>query len=201
MRISLEHRGSPKWYAYLGIAAVVISYASISISILRSPWFSWTNNALSDLGNTSDPRNLADGVALIFDSSLIISGVLTTIFSILLLRTEHFSWRYGIWTIPLSVASVDLILIGIFNESFGERHYVVSIIFFFVTAVTLLIFAYVSFPLGSPKIGAIALVLGVLCASVWIARWPWSGVAIQETITSLASAVFVVLISLSRIRH
>lgn len=42
-----------KYYPYLGIAAVVISYALIAASILLSPWFSWLNNALSDLGNTS----------------------------------------------------------------------------------------------------------------------------------------------------
>lgn len=190
-----------KWYTYLGIAAVLIAYTCIAVSVLRSPWFSWTNNALSDLGNTSSSRNLRDGVAWIFDSGLVISGILTMAFGILLLREERFSWKYGLWIVPLSVASFDLAMIGVFNESFGEIHSIVSIIFFFVTAIFLLLYSYVSFPLGSPKIGAAALVLGILCAAVWIAKWPWPGVAIQETLTSSASATFVLIIAVSRVRH
>jgi hypothetical membrane protein len=92
-------------------------------------------------------------------------------------------------------------LIGIFNGSFGVVHLIVSEIFFFLTALTLFLYAYVSFPMGTPKTGAIALFLGALSSTVWLARWPWEGVAIQETVTSLAFAIFVVLISARILRQ
>jgi len=189
-----------KSYPFFAVAAVVIAYCSITIAILVSPWFSWFGNALSDLGNTSSVRNISSGAAWIFDSGLILSGMLSTLFSILLSKDERFSWKYLIWTIPLAVASIDLAMIGVFNESFGEIHVIVSVIFFFFTALALLTYSYVSFPIGTPKTGAIALILGILCAVMWVARWPWQGVAIQETVTSLASSVFVATIAMNRIK-
>ena len=56
-----------KRYPLLGILAGVIAYSSIIIAILVSPWFSWLNNALSDLGNTSVQRNITSGSAAVFD--------------------------------------------------------------------------------------------------------------------------------------
>ena len=55
--------------------------------------------------------------------------------------------------------------------------------------------------MGTPRTGAIALVLGILCAAVWVVKWPWSGVAIQETVTSAASAALVILVSMRIIRN
>jgi hypothetical membrane protein len=189
-----------KRYPFFAVAGVVIAYCSIAIAILVSPWFSWFGNALSDLGNTSSARNISSGAAWIFDSGLILSGMLSTLFSIFLAKDARFSWKYLIWTIPLAVASIDLAMIGVFNESFGEVHLIVSVIFFFFTALALLTYSYVSFPIGTPKTGAIALILGILCAVMWVARWPWQGVAIQETVTSLASSVFVTIIAMNRIK-
>lgn len=187
-------------YPILGIAAVVIPYALIATSIALSPWFSWFNNALSDLGNTSNSLNISSGTAYFFDCGLILAGVFAAIFSVLLLRDEHYSWKFVIWGIPLLLGSIDLAMIGIFNESFGVIHLVVSVIFFFLTAVTLLLYSYVSFPMGKPKTGAIALGLGVFCAMIWVARFPWQGVAIQETVTSLSTSAIVLLVAVQKLR-
>ncbi|HXQ92292.1 MAG TPA: DUF998 domain-containing protein [Nitrososphaerales archaeon] len=185
-----------KRYPLLGIVAVVVAYLSITLAILASPWFSWLDNALSDLGNTSVQRNITSGSALVFDGGLIISGVLTIAFAFLLLRDFKFSWKYLIWGIPLTISAIDLSMIGIFNESFGNIHLVVSIIFFFFTALSLFLYSYVSFPMGTPKTGALALFLGVFCCIMWVGRWPWQGVAIQEVTTSAASAAFVIILSI-----
>jgi hypothetical membrane protein len=181
-----------KRYPYFGIAAVVVSYFLIGLSIVMSPWFSWTNNALSDLGNTA--KN-ALGPALVFDIGLTSGGLLALTFIMLHLKDARYHWKYLVWGIPLAFSSVFLTLIGIFNESFGSIHLIVSVGFFFMTTITLLAYSYISYPLGAPRIGAIALILGVFCAIVWIARFPWQGVAIQETVTSVASAIFVMLIA------
>ncbi|MHB8567200.1 MAG: DUF998 domain-containing protein [Nitrososphaerales archaeon] len=184
-----------KRYPYLGIGAVILAFAAIGISISLSPWFSWTNNALSDLGNTLSAQNVSSGAAYVFDGGLAVSGILTLLFTLFHLRDARYHWKYIVWGVPLTISSIDLSLIGIFNESFGGLHLIVSAIFFFMMALTLFLYSYVSFPLGAPKIGAIAASLGIFCAAVWIARFPWHGVAIQETVTSVASAIFVILIA------
>jgi hypothetical membrane protein len=183
-----------KYYPYFGISSVLVAYVLIFISISLSPWFSWFNNALSDLGNTSVQRNVSSGAAWTFDAGLIVSGVLMILFAVFLMMDAGFSWKYLIWCIPLALGSVDLSLIGIFNESFGSIHLVVSIVFFFLTALILLLYSYVSFPMGTPRTGVVALILGVFCSAMWIAKFPWQGVAIQEATTSAASAVLVILV-------
>ena len=182
------------FYAYIGIAGSVVAFTAIGLAIAASPWFSWFNNALSDLGNTS----LHPSTAWIFDSGLIMAGILSTIFAILLSKNNP-SWKYLVWSVPLAISSIDLTFIGIFNESFGSVHLVVSEVFFFAIALSLFLFSYVSFPLGTPRLGALSLVFGILSAVVWIAHFPWPGVAIQETTTSALAAIFVVIIAMKMI--
>jgi hypothetical membrane protein len=177
-------------YPYLGMVGSVIGYALIAIALAASSWFSWFNNALSDLGNTSVHPN----TAWIFDSGLVIAGLLSTIFSALLMW-ENRSWKYLLWSLPLTLAAMDLILIGIFNESFGAIHGIVSVIFFFMIALSLFLFSYVSFPLGMPRLGAVALIFGIISSAVWIAHFPWKGIAIQEASTSALAAIFIFLIA------
>jgi hypothetical membrane protein len=184
-----------KSYPLLGIAAVAFVSAMIGTAVVLSPWFSWYGNDLSDLGKTSNQLNVASGVAWIFDGGLIIGGVLTTLFCVFLAKESGFSWKYLIWSVPLALSAIDLSLIGIFNASFGIIHLIVSELFFFLTAFTLFLYAYVSFPMGTPKTGAIALFLGAFSSTVWVARLPWQGVAIQETATSAASAFLILLTS------
>jgi hypothetical membrane protein len=70
------------------------------------------------------------------------------------------------------ISSFDLALVGIFSENIGSIHGVVSEIFFAMTVITMLTFSYVSWPLGSPHIGAVALVFGILFALIWFISWP-----------------------------
>jgi hypothetical membrane protein len=98
----------PRSYPYLAIAAVVVAYVLIATAVLMSPWFNWYNNALSDLGNSAAQRNIVSGADWVFNTGLIMAGALTTVFGVQLSRESEFSWKYLIWTIPLTIASVDL---------------------------------------------------------------------------------------------
>lgn len=142
-----------KKYPDLGVAAVAIAYSSIIAAFSVSPWFSWFNNALSDLGNTSNPANVSSGASWLFDIGLISSGSLAALFTLLLSKDERFSWKYIACTIPLLISSIGLAMIGIFNESFRSIHLVVSVIFFFFTALALLIYSYLSFPSVPRRLG------------------------------------------------
>jgi hypothetical membrane protein len=174
----------------LGVAGALVAYPFILASVALSPWFNVYNNALSDLGNT-----LSNGsVGYVYDVGLVLSGAMIFSFSFLTSREARDS-RTLVWTAPLMVAAFDLALVGIFSENRGQIHGVVSEIFFLMIVVTMLAFSYVSWPLGSPYIGAVALVFGILSSLIWFTSWPWSGVAIQEAVTSGMTAIWLVLVA------
>ena len=90
--------------------------------------------------------------------------------------------------------SVDLALIGFFPENTGWTHFLVSVILFSLMVVTMLVYSYCSWPLGSPRIGAISLAFGIATAIIWFVRWPWLGVAIQETLSCLMTSVWILMV-------
>jgi hypothetical membrane protein len=174
----------------LGIVAALAAYPFILASVALSPWFNIYNNALSDLGNTVSNGS----VGYVYDAGLVVAGAAIFVFAVLVSR-ESGDRRTLVWTLPLMISSVDLAMVGIFSESTGHIHGVVSEIFFLMIVVTMLAYSYVSWPLGSPHIGAVALVFGILSSLIWFISWPWSGVAIQEAVTSGMTAVWLLLVA------
>lgn len=172
------------------MVSALAAYPFILASIALSPWFNVYDNALSDLGNTATNG----AVGYVYDAGLVVAGGLVLAFAVLLSRggRDH---RNMVWTVPLMIAAFDLAMVGVFSENTGHIHGVVSEIFFLMIVVSMLCYSYVSWPLGSPRIGAAALAFGVLSAFIWFNGWPWSGVAIQESITSGMTAVWLLLVA------
>jgi len=166
------------------------AYPFILVSIALSPWFNVYNNALSDLGNT-----VSNGqVGYVYNTGIVLAGVLSVSFVVLLSREFRNPLVY-VWTVPFAISGIDLALVGIFSENTGHIHGTVSEVFFLMIVVSMLAYSYVSWPLGSPRIGAVALAFGILSAIIWFVSWPWSGVAIQEAVTSGMTAVFLLLVA------
>ena len=61
--------------ALLGIIGPLVAIGGIVLAISQSSWFSWGDNALSDLGHP-----MRSDVSNIFNFSLIIGGILLAIF-------------------------------------------------------------------------------------------------------------------------
>ncbi|MEE9152300.1 MAG: hypothetical protein V3U20_10790, partial [Thermoplasmata archaeon] len=62
-----------------GILSPLIAFTCIGLAILYSPWFSWTDNWLSDLGGFPGERPVwsAHGLSsILFNTGLIIAGIL-----------------------------------------------------------------------------------------------------------------------------
>src|SRR3990170_1527124 len=94
------------WIAGLcGIVGPIISLSFIEIAIIYSPWFNWFKNALSDLG--------VHEAALIFNSGLIIGGILTTIFGIGLMQIFRKQVLGFIGSFTRGLSSISLCAIGI----------------------------------------------------------------------------------------
>lgn len=174
----------------LGLLAAVSSYPFVLASIILSPWFNFYDFALSDLGNMT--ANVP--IAYIFNAGIMLSGVFVTAFAVLLSSSNR-AWKYLIWTVPLTIAGISLTLIGIFPVNAGMIHSLVSVAFFVLIILTMLIYGFSSWRLASPRLGVIALAMGLASTLIWSATWPWDGVAIQETITSAMSASWLIMVS------
>ncbi len=188
MSDSTRHDALSK-FGILGVLGPFLAIGGIIIAILLSPWFTWDGNALSDLGRYAT----AIPAATVFNSGLILTGSIMLIFLFWFIRkVGDRITKFGF--IPLVIALVFLILIGILSEDFGEAHFIVSVGFFACFPFTMWIvgFGFVRYP-KLRWFTPISVILPFFCLFMW-AGWYgglfpfWSGNAIPE-ITTASSAI------------
>jgi hypothetical membrane protein len=172
-----------------GLVSPFIAYGFIIIAILIHPWFSWADNALSDLGAVNTTYNS------IFNLGLIIAGVLGFIFMMGTIRlADEIIGKIGI-TI-FGAGMVSLILIGVFPSG-TSPHYVVSLLFFGLTATGLVMFSIDQlWDLTEPVWGSIVLSSVILSGiSVWLVYTiPYDlGAAIPEFIGTIPTMHFAIV--------
>jgi hypothetical membrane protein len=184
--------GLLKVSAACGVAGVVVAFTCIILAVASWSSFSWTNNALSDLG-------VQTGVtAPIFNGGLIASGVLFLVFTAGLFRFMGKNVLGKAATVLLAVACVMLIAIGVFNENFRPTHYIVSVGLFVFLPLSLLTFVAAFWVKGRRGLAVFTLVAGLVAAAVWVLEFTVryvSGVAVPEFISGFAGALWVVLLS------
>ena len=166
-----------------GVIGPLIMITFIFLAISYSPWFSWKENALSDLG--------VDGIAaILFNSSLIVGGLLFLIFAIGL-RKILMNRKLGhAGTLILILASANLCAIGIFPETAGAIHFYVSVAFFVLLPISLFFIGAAMVQESSEKNwGLFAFLVGVVAVMVWIVPWR-GGLAIPEVLASLPTFVW-----------
>jgi hypothetical membrane protein len=199
----LEFIISSRFSGLCGIIGPIIALIGIAWAISVSPWFNWFDNALSDLGHPTmlGGSNGVPGLnpaAPIFNTSLILTGLITLILTIWLIRYQIFEGSIigVIAAILLTISQFFLIGIGVFHEGFGYTHFIVSLGFF----VTLLIAGMIyGVRLMQEKhlrlIGVVAFILALSSALVWVAYYlillPFTGVAIPEIISAVFAMVWV----------
>lgn len=168
-----------------GVIGPVISLLFIALAIVYTPQFNWFTWALSDLG--------VHEAASIFNSGLIVGGVLTTIFAIGLMQILRKQVLGFLGTFTLILSTVSLCAIGVFPESAGRIHLYVSISFFALLAISLLIIGAAWVQESSQRYLGWFSVLTVVVAV--IAAWaiPHQGWAIPEIIGALAASVWAIV--------
>lgn len=174
-----------------GVLTPFVAFTFILLAIAFYPQFSWQNNALSDLG-------VVLGVtSILFNTGLVLTGVLAFIFALglFLYFKENVVGRIG--TVFLALATLFLIAIGVFNENFSPTHYVVSVAFFSLLGVSLIAntvaFAYKR----QVKLAHFTLILALIAAEIWLLYFTIrfvSGVAIPEFISGLAGAIWAAVL-------
>ena len=147
----------PHIAAWFGATPPICAFVFIGISIALSPWFSWTDNALSDLG--------VSPVAPIFNGGLILTGILLSLFAIAVTQIELKS-RFGLASaISFLVAGFGVAGVGIFTEAFIELHILFAMFCFIPLLLSFILFGVrwaLKRGISSSKILTILIVVGVV---------------------------------------
>jgi hypothetical membrane protein len=181
--------------AAAGWGSALVGLAGVGVAVAVSPWFSWTENALSDLGH---PQYDSWGI---FGASLIVSGALAVLFSWALGRRLVRGPLGAIAVACLAAGGASLAAVGAVNESYGFPHLLVSITYFTFEAagVGLLGAAALKhdrrFGLQSLATGAVSGAFGVMVSTALVYGAPFPSQAIPELIASLIFAGWTVALA------
>jgi hypothetical membrane protein len=175
-----------------GIAAPILAFICILIAIASYPAFSWTNNALSDLG-------IIPGITgPLFNFGLYASGLLAFNFAIFGLFTYLGKlWVGKIGSAVFAAATITLIAIGVFNESFSPTHYLVSVAFFMLAPISLFVITC-AFALARQRwMATFTVSVGIVAALPWLLLFAFNyvpDVAIPEAVSGFAVSVWAIVV-------
>lgn len=149
--------------SWCGLAGSVIFLVCWVAAIASTPGYRFGEQWVSDLG--------VGGGAAYFNAGAIIAGLLTIPFAaslIMVLRSEHL---LPVGCITLAGAGVALIGVGVFTENAGQMHWNVSVAFFLLVLVSLILLIFPFWkstamrPWGAPLTAVMVLIgCGLLAA-------------------------------------
>jgi hypothetical membrane protein len=179
-----------------GILGSVLALGMVFAATVISPWFRWDTNALSEWG--------VGEVSLIFNSAVIVGGVLNFIFALGVRRylSERRVARIGAALIMLS--SVCLAFVGIFTIEYHFAHAIVSL-GYFVSAPISFIMIGVGTERGTIRtpsiVTGIAALLAILILPIIFLVMPFKvGFAVPEIIEALILAAWIVFMAVKLLR-
>ena len=181
-----------------GIAAPIVALTCIFLAIASHPQFSWTDNALSDLG-------VVEGItSTLFNSGLVAGGILTAMFGIglFVLLKQKTVGKLGSIFLVLDAAS--LTAIGIFPENVKPMHFYASVTFFALFPIATFLIAASFFLNGKVRRGTFTLVTAVFAAAIWAVQFSIHyvpQVAIPETLSSLSASVWSMFLGFKMFRE
>jgi hypothetical membrane protein len=183
------------WLKLAGAAGFITPVSAllfIGASILSYREFSWTQNALSDLG-------VVPGItATLFNFGLFLSGVLALNFTIGLFILFHESAVGKLGATVFVLACLALEGISFFPENMHPYHYYFSVAFFVLMPIALLVIVGYYMKSSQRGMAAFTLLLALVAAVPWVLQFtvPYvSGVAIPEAISATAGCVWVLALS------
>jgi hypothetical membrane protein len=189
------------WLKISGVSGVftpIIAFTFILLAIAYSPEFSWTENALSDLG-------VQEGItANLFNYGIIISGIFAMIFALGLFTflREKLLGKIGAFIFILDILA--LIAIGVFPENVKPTHYYVSVIFFALFPISMLIICATFLRSGKVKMGIFTFLMAFVAAAVWIIQFSLrfvEGVAIPEAISAISALAWLIVLGIQMFKQ
>ncbi len=172
---------------YTGLAAFLGGWVVILAAISRNPWFVFTENAFSDLGNpmANDPW--------LFNYGMMLNGLLIVVYGFYLVHVS-FSKTSSVGGGFMMITGVFLVLIGAFPEG-SQNHFFVSVWFFTQGALTVLTWGLALYRDARwSRVGWVFLALS-LGGSLLALIVPWPSIAVVEAYGILIMDVWVALMT------
>ncbi|MFQ5871065.1 MAG: DUF998 domain-containing protein [Candidatus Geothermarchaeales archaeon] len=183
--MSFENSTIMKLAGVCGIVGPVVALSLVLLAVASSPWFTWEGNALSDLGVRE--------AAVLFNSGVIFAGILNFFFAVGVRVSLKKTLLTNVGTIVLIAGGASLALVGIFTESTPAIHSAVSLGYFVIFPVALIIVG-AGLARGEAKaFGPITVLAGIaaLVAIFGTAQF-YEGLAIPEILEALILAAWSV---------
>jgi len=163
-----------------GILIPIVVFTCIGLAITQSPWFRWTQHALSNLG--------VEGIsAAFFNSGMILSGILAFIFSLGLIKI--LSNKIGAYLLCLS--SLALFGVGLFPVTVYIPHFIVSAAFFVLLPLSFLIIG-LTIKQGrfERNMGVLAALFAMIAIASTIFLMLFEGIAIPESLSCFPAFIW-----------
>jgi len=173
-----------------GVLAPLVTFPCILLAVASSSSFSWTDNALSDLGVQTG------ATAILFNSGLIIGGILGFMFSLGLFVHASGSAVEKASVSVFALATLALMAIGIFPENVRPNHYYASVAFFVLFPISMLLMLFAMRSTRDLRSGLFMLIVGAVAAMPWVLYFSTHfvrGVAISELVSAFAASVWTIV--------
>jgi hypothetical membrane protein len=177
-----------------GIIAPLIAFTLILLAIAHSPNFSWTENALSDLG-------VQEGVtAVLFNAALIITGVLVILFAtgLFTFLQKNLIGKIGAFVFVLDAFA--LTAMGIFPETVEPIHFYASVTFFALFPISVFLVGAAFLRTHRTKLGFFTFTAAIVAAIVWTIPFG-KGVAIPETLSGLSASAWSIVLGFKMLKQ
>jgi hypothetical membrane protein len=159
-----------------GILTPIITLTLIFIAIKLSPWFSWHDSALSDMGVSATPNP--------FNAALFIGGALQLVFVFGGLRSAIGpGWLPRLGFVAVLIGAIALPIIGVITEDNGRTHYYVAATYFLATPLGYILLGSATVKRGQPVEGVLSIAAGV-AAIVAIVLVPHKRIAVPEILAA-----------------
>lgn len=183
--------------AACGILTPIIAFTCISMAIALYPQFSWTDNALSDLG-------VVEGaVSMIFNGGLMVSGILALAFAIGVQNYLNNSVIGKVGAFLFALDAIALIAIGAFPEKTAP-HFPASVAFFTLFPLAMLFIGIILIKKNEKPMAAFSFLAAIFSIAIWVFQYTvgfGKGVAIPETLTALAVSAWALVLGFKMLKQ
>lgn len=179
-----------------GIIASTLPLITIYASTVLEKSFSWSKNALSDIG--------VSHTAWLFNSTLIVGGILNLLFAIGLRNYLGKTKWLKIGVTLLIVSSISLSLVGVFTENYNIIHALVALGYLLLAPLGLICIGRVEERKQFGKVSLVSGIIGLLAIFgipiiTFVANLQ-IGFAIPEFAESLVLSIWAFWVSLKLLR-
>jgi hypothetical membrane protein len=130
--------------------------------------------------------------------------LLFLVFTIGLYKSVGKSWLGKTGAIVLCLACIALVSIGIFNENFKPTHYLVSVAFFTLMPISMLVLVTSFWFAGQRRLSLFTLAIALAAATPWVLQFTVSyvsNVAIPEFVSGFAGAMWTAVVSVMMLKE